>query len=174
MYDKDIVLDKEGKPVIAYLTSGGHKPGPSETPHTFRVAHWNGKAWDDHPITTTDHNYDSMALDVESDDLWHAIAPTEPGPEPYGTGGEMCLWTSADRGDTWKKSKQLTSGSKHNHTYARRPVNAHPDFYALWADGNARAPSDSSLYFCTKSGNVYRLPRKMSASVEKPELISAN
>ena len=40
----------------------------------------------------------------------------------------------------------------------RRPVNAHDDFYAFWADGHGRQPSASSLYFCTKAGDVYRLP----------------
>jgi hypothetical protein len=83
----------------------------------------------------------------------------------------MVLWTSRDRGATWRKVKQLTRGSRFNHTYARRPVNAHPDFYAFWADGNPLEPSDSSLYFTDKEGDrVWRLPPMMSADFAKPEI----
>ena len=80
----------------------------------------------------------------------------------------MAMWLSRDQGETWKMVKQLTRGSKHNHTYARRPLHAHPDFYALWADGHARRPSESSLYFCDKEGNVRVLPRRMEADFEQP------
>ena len=40
----------------------------------------------------------------------------------------------------------------------RKTVNAHPDFYAFWADGHARQPSDSRLYFCNQRGDVRMLP----------------
>jgi hypothetical protein len=67
--------------------------------------------------------------------------------------------------------KQLTHDSPYNHTFVRRPVNAHPGFYAFWADGDARKPSDSRLYFCTKAGEVYRLPPHMDGDFAKPELV---
>jgi len=48
--------------------------------------------------------------------------------------------------------------------YVRRPVNAHDDFYAYWADGNGREPSDCTLYFADKYGEkVFSLPRKMES-----------
>ncbi|MFP4621787.1 MAG: hypothetical protein ACLFM7_10785 [Bacteroidales bacterium] len=50
----------------------------------------------------------------------------------------------------------------------RKPVNAHDDFYALWADGHGRKPSESRLYFCDKQGNVYKLPESMENEFEKP------
>lgn len=84
----------------------------------------------------------------------------------------MAMWVSRDKGKTWGMEKQLTQGSEYNHTYARGPVDAHPEFYALWADGHARKPSDSSLYFCDKSGAVYRLPREMSADYERPHRVN--
>ncbi len=83
----------------------------------------------------------------------------------------MVMWTSADQGASWRRVRQLTANSTRNHTYARRPVNAHPDFYAFWADGNARAPSESWLYYCTQQGDVYRLPRSMAGANAKPELV---
>ena len=55
--------------------------------------------------------------------------------------------------------------------YARRPLNAHPDFYALWADGHGREPSQSSLYFCDRQGNVRVLPRQMSGDFAEPKLL---
>ena len=66
--------------------------------------------------------------------------------------------------------RQLTRNSPFNHTYCRKPVNAHPDFYALWADGHGLEPSQSSLYFCDKTGQrVWRLPRKMAGEFASPE-----
>ena len=83
----------------------------------------------------------------------------------------MVLWTSNDEGATWTRVKQLTHDSPRNHTYARRPLNAHPDFYALWADGDAFQPSVSSLYFTNKTGDhVWRLPSEMRDDTAKPEI----
>jgi hypothetical protein len=41
------------------------------------------------------------------------------------------------------------------------PLNAHPDFYAFWADGNAFKPSVSCLYFASKDGGVTAMPYVM-------------
>jgi hypothetical protein len=108
---------------------------------------------------------------VERDGLWRIIGPTEPGPQAYNTGGEIAMWTSTDRGTTWTKVKQMTAGSRYNHGYCRRPVNAHPDFYAIWADGHGRQPSESRLYFCDKAGNVRILPSLMKSDLARPELV---
>ena len=72
------------------------------------------------------------------------------------------MWCSDDAGVHWELVQQLTENSPRNHNYARRPVNAHPDFYALWADGHGRQPSKSLLYYCTKGGKVNTLPEQMS------------
>jgi hypothetical protein len=93
----------------------------------------------------------------------------EPGPQRYGTGGEMALWVSKDAGRHWKKKRNITQNSPRNHSYARRPVNAHPGFYAFWADGNADKFSESKLYFTNKKGNkVWQLPYNMDKDFEKP------
>jgi hypothetical protein len=55
--------------------------------------------------------------------------------------------------------------------YARRPVAAHPEFYALWADGNPRKPSESRLYFCSRDGVVRRLPATMDGESAQPEFL---
>jgi hypothetical protein len=52
-------------------------------------------------------------------------------------------------------------------------VNAHPDFAGYWADGHARQPSDSRLYFCDINGeHAWRLPPVMDGEMGKPERVS--
>jgi len=168
VYLKDIRFDAGDRPVLLYVTSKGYQSGPGNDPRTWTTARWTGRRWDIRPVTTSDNNYDMGSLYLEEGGTWRVIGPTETGPQPYNPGGEMAMWVSPDRGATWKKLRQLTANSERNHTYARRPVNAHPDFYALWADGHGRKPSISNLYFCDRAGNVYLLPRKMKGEFEKP------
>jgi len=171
VYLKDIRLDAAGRPVVLYITSKGYESGPKNDPRTWTTARWTGKAWEIRPVTTSDNTYDMGSLYLEADGTWRVIGPTETGPQPYNPGGEMAMWASTDEGKTWKKERQLTAGSERNHTYARRPVDAHPDFYALWADGHGRKPSISTLYFCDKAGTVYALPRTMAGETARPEVV---
>ena len=169
VYLKDIRIDSEGHPVILYLTSKGWQAGPGNAPRVWTTARWDGERWVIHPAMTSDNNYDMGSLYLEQDGTWRLIAPTDVGPQPYNPGGEMQMWTSTDRGQNWKLVRNMTASSERNHTYARRPVNAHPDFYALWADGHGRQPSISNLYFCDREGNVYLLPRSMDGEFATPQ-----
>ena len=169
VYLKDIRLDKEERAVILFLTSRGYESGPKNNPRTWTTARWTGRAWQIRPAFVSDNNYDMGSLYLEEDGTWRIIAPTETGPQPYNPGGEMAMWVSKDLGKTWQKTKQLTKDSPYNHTYARRPVRAHPDFYAIWADGHGREPSQSCLYFCDKQGNVRVLPREMAGDFARPK-----
>lgn len=168
VYIKDMKFDPAGKPVLLYSTGRGFEPGPENGDRAQMVARWDGAKWNIHEITKCDHNYDSASISFDDDGTWRVIAATEPGPQPYGTGGELVVWTSGDQGATWKKEKQLTAGSERNQSYARRPVNAHRDFFALWADGDARKPSESRIYFCDEKGNVFQLPAKMTGDTARP------
>jgi hypothetical protein len=170
VYLKDLNFDAQGHPVILFLTSKGFEPGPANGPREWKTVRSTGKEWVIRPFTTSGNNYDHGSLYIEPDGTWRVIAPTDLGPQPYNHGGEMVMWTSLDQGATWKRVKQLTHDSPRNHTYARRPLNAHPDFYALWADGNARQPSESYLYFTNLRGDhVWRLPPSMAADSAAPE-----
>jgi len=171
VYLKDLNFDPQGNPVILFLTSKGYESGPKNDPRTWQTARWTGSRWEFNPITTSHNNYDHGSLYLEADGTWRLIAPTEPGPQAYNPGGEMVMWTSTDQGRTWKQLKQLTRNSPRNHTYARRPFNAHPDFYALWADGDARQPSESHLYFTNQKGDhVWRLPAQIAGDSAAPEI----
>lgn len=172
VYMKDVVFDSQNRPIILYLTSLGNEAGPHNDPRTWRTAHWTGKEWDKRDVLVSDNNYDTGSLYIESDSEWHLIAPTQPGPQRYNTGGEVAIWTTTDQGATWKMVKQLTHNSQYNHTYCRRPDNAAPDFFALWADGHGREPSPSRLYFTDREGtHVWRLPGKMEGQTARPEVV---
>ena len=163
-YLKDIQFTPDGRPVVLYLTSKGYQSGPANDPREFTTAEWTGEDWRTAVITRGDNNYDFGSLYVESATTWRLIGTTAPGPQRYNTGGEMAMWLSEDAGRTWRESRRMTTGSTVNHTYPRRPLNAHPDFYALWADGHGRQPSESHLYFCNRAGDIFRLPPVIAGS----------
>ncbi|MBM3497943.1 MAG: hypothetical protein FJX74_04655 [Armatimonadetes bacterium] len=171
IYLMDLVYDAEGRPIILYITSRGYESGPANMPRTWTTARWTGAEWEYGGSIVSDSNYDAGALYIEGERQWRIIGPTESGPQPYNPGGEIAMWLSADLGRSWTLEKQLTHDSPYNHTYVRRPVNAHPGFYGFWADGHARQPSDSRLYFCTRAGEVYRLPPQMDGDFARPEQI---
>ena len=173
VYMKDLTFDVDGHPIVLYVTSKDHRAGPAGDPRTWTIAHWTGASWEFHSVTHSDHNYDMGSLYIESDGIWRVIAPTAPGPQPYGTGGEMVAWTSSDQGRSWKKAVQLTQNSSRNHSYARRPIDAQPVFYAFWADGDPFEFSPSRLYFANKAGDQVRvLPVKMDEPVATPQRVA--
>jgi hypothetical protein len=168
VYLKDVQFDANGQPILVYLTSRGHLSGEQFGPHVWHTAHWTGDGWRIGDITKSDHNYDFGQLYIEAD-RWTLIAPTDPGPQPFTTGGEIVMWTSADEGATWTKQKTLTHDSPRPHTYVRQPQNANPQFYAFWADGDGLKPSESHLYFTDKQGSVvWKLPDEMAGEFAKP------
>lgn len=172
VYLKDTQFDAAGNPIILIVTSRHHMPGPQGDPRTWSVVHWNGTAWEFHDVTTSTHNYDMGQLWVEGD-LWRIIGPTERGPQRWGGGGEMVLWESRDEGKTWTRVRDVTVNSPLNNGYARRPLRAHNDFYALWADGNPDVLTPSHLYFTNHDGTkVWQLPYDMDADTAEPALVS--
>ena len=174
VYLNDLNFDADGNPVILAVVSKGFQPGPKGDPREWMIIKWKDGRWNFHKVCESTHNYDMGSLYTGTDN-WQIIGPTEPGPQLYGTGGEMARWLSKDEGRSWIKTTLLTSNSERNHSYARRPVNAHQDFYSFWADGNADKFSESRLYFCSRSGKqVWMLPYDMKKDVESPiEIITA-
>jgi hypothetical protein len=176
VYLKDVQQDADGNPVLLYLTSGGPQTGPQNGPRTLRTARFDAtlSEWIIRDVLQTDHNYDHGSLYVEGD-TWRLIGPWIDGPQHYGTGGEIGVWTSDDMGETWSFDVNLTPDVDVNHSYVRRPVNAADDFYGLWASGHAWNPGDVDLYFTTKDGAVYQMPTQFADGQEfaAPILIRA-
>ncbi len=174
IYVVDISFDGNNpdRPVIVVVNSKGFQPGPENGPRNWLVFRWSGRAWDCTRVTSSDSNYDTGCIHANNPDEWKIVAPTEPGPQPGNPGGEMACWASTDKGASWDLKQQLTKNSKYNHTFARKPLNAHPSFLAFWADGDCRMPSESRLYFYDDSeGMVYRLPVKMQGTRGYPEKV---
>ena len=168
VYLKDLRFDHQGNPVILFIASNGYEPGPESGPRVWTIARHVDGDWKTDSITASDNNYDMGSLYIEGQ-TWKIIAPALPGPQKYNPGGEVAVWESKDMGRSWKLVKNMTENSSFNHTYARRPVNAHPGFYAFWADGHGREPSPSKLYFSDQQGNVFLLPEKMKNEFEMPK-----
>jgi hypothetical protein len=171
VYLNDLNFDQDGNPVILAVISNDYRPGPQGDPREWTILHYKNGQWQSRIVCTSSHNYDMGSLYIEKN-LWRIVGPTEPGPQKYGAGGEMALWESHNEGATWKKVRNLTHNSQLNHSYARRPLNANPDFYAFWADGNADKLSESRLYFTNRKGNkTWMLPYEMKEEFAKPILV---
>ncbi len=165
VYLKDVNFDRNGRPVVLYLTSGGHEPGPDNAPRTWHVTYYNGSIWQTSVITTSDHNYDMGSLSIDGD-RWTVMAPTTDGPQSHGGGGEVTQWESRDHGATWTKVRQVTTASARNHNYVRRVVNGRAPFLYYWADGNPDELSISRLYLGDSTGSYWALPYHMKRENE--------
>lgn len=170
VYLKDITVDSLGHPVILHITSDRHHPGPSQKQREWTIAHWVGNQWKFHTVTRAWHNYDMGSLYIEPDQTWRLIAPIIPGPQRHGTGGEMAMWIRPAHTEMWNHLRTITEESPRNHGYARRPVDAHPEFYSFWADGNPDQLTPSYLYFTNKNGTkLWQLPYEMKEKTEEPK-----
>ena len=166
VYLCDATSDEEGNPICLYVISDGHEPGPKNGIREWHVLFRRDQRWMDERVTDSDHNYDMGSLFVDGK-VWRVIAPTDPGPQVYGAGGEVVIWESIDNGLTWKRKKQLTTHSQRNHNYVRRVVNGKPPFMYFWADGNPNQFSPSYLYAGDGKGHVYQLPYDMEKDEQK-------
>ena len=166
VYLCDAIADDEGNPACLYVTSDGHEPGPKNGIREWRVLFRRDQKWEDRRVTDSDHNYDMGSLFIDGN-VWQVIAPTDPGPQVYGSGGEVVIWESKDGGMTWGRKKQITANSERNHNYVRRVVNGQPPFMYLWADGDPNKFSASYLYLADDKGRVYQLPYHMKAAEQK-------
>jgi hypothetical protein len=167
VYLKDMDFDEDGHPVGLYILSGGHEAGPANGPREWHVVRWDGFEWQDHLVTTSDHNYDMGSLFIENG-IWRVVGPTETEPQEHGGGGEVVIWESTDKGSSWQQVKQVTKNSVRNHNYIRRVVNGREPFRYFWADGNPDEFSPSLLYFGDFQGNVWQLPYDMYNDKQKP------
>ena len=166
-YLKDMDFDKKGNPVCLHIRSNGHEPGPVSKPYEWCITKWDGKNWQTTVVTTSDHNYDMGSLFI-SENNWKIVGPTKPGPQKWGVGGELEIWKSTDKGETWLKERQLTANSKMSHSYVRKVIHGKSPFNFFWSDGHSHDFSKCELHFGDFEGNVWKLPYEMSEDYQKP------
>ena len=167
VYLKDMGFDADGNPACLYIRSYGHEPGHRSAPYQWCVTKWDGKQWHTSVVTTSDHNYDMGSLYI-SNEYWRIVGPTEEGPQRWGVGGEIAIWQSSNRGETWEKLETITGHSELSHSYVRRPLHFKDPFCFFWSDGNSHAFSRSELYFGNFKGEIWKLPYRMKNDHEKP------
>ncbi len=168
VYINDINFDQDGNPVILAITSHDFRPGPAGDPREWMIIHWKDGKWIFNKVCESDNNYDMGPLCITENE-WRIIGPTGQGPQKYGAGGELALWTSRDEGETWGKVLDITTGSKRNNSYPRKVWKANKEFYAFWADGDVEKLSVSQLYFTNeKCDKVWVLPYSMKKNLERP------
>ena len=171
VYINDLSFDKDGNPVILVVLSGDSSPGPKDGPREWMIIHRKDGIWNFNKVCESGNNYDMGSLYI-TDDEWRIIGPTDPGPQKYGTGGEIALWISRNEGADWEKVHNITSNSLYNNSFVRHPRNAQKDFYAIWVDGNADKFSISHLYLTNEKCNgVWMLPYEMKKDFERPARI---
>jgi hypothetical protein len=173
VYLNSITLDNQQNPLILVVTSSDHRPGPQGDPRVWEVLHYRDRQWRVHEVTRSTHNYDTGPIWVEPNGTWRIVGPTERGPQRWGGGGEIAVWTSSDQGETWTK-KPVTSNSARNQSYVRKVIAAPADspFALLWADGHADKLSVSRIYFADRDGRVVRqLPYDMDAQWATPVIV---
>jgi hypothetical protein len=167
IYIRDMVFDEKGNPVCLFIRSNGHEPGPKSAPYEWCITRWNGKQWQTSKITESDHNYDMGSLFISKNE-WKLVAPTVTGPQKWGVGGELQIWKSTDKGNSWTVERNLTQNSEFNHSYVRRPVDFKAPFCFFWAAGHPHEFSKSELHFGDFDGNVWKLPYEMKEDFMKP------
>jgi hypothetical protein len=102
----------------------------------------------------------------------YLVAPTETGPQKWGVGGEVHLWSSADMGENWVIEKKITQKSTFNHSYVRKSTHFKSPFVFFWANGDAHNFSKSALFFGNLEGEVWQLPYTMKDKYETPKKIN--
>jgi hypothetical protein len=168
-YLLDITFDRQYKPAILVIASKGYEAGPANGPREWTLYRPGKVGWEHHIVTTSDNNYDMGSIYPISKNSWRVIGPSMDGPQAYNPGGEVAMWRSDDGGNQWGLERLLTRNSPMNHSYVRKPVHAQDGFYAIWADGHGRKPSESFIYFSNANGDVYRLPRHSKGEMLRPE-----
>ncbi len=170
MYTDDLNWDKNGNPLLLYVTSKQAAPGPDGSPRELTLTRWTGTAWETRTVAPVDHNYDTGSIWVDGD-TWRILAPTGVGPQKWQGGGELVLYSNRDKGAHWE-SRPVTKNSAANHNYARRPLHARDPFWAFWADGDPTKFSPSRLFFCDSSSQrVFQLPYDMPGEFAAPSAI---
>ncbi len=106
-----------------------------------------------------DHQFDIGALIIKDDNDFRLYLPSVPV-QPGEDGGDIEEWQSTNKGSTWTKRKDITSGSIYSHNFIRSIHNSDSDFRAFWgyADSSPNAPDRSSVLYYYGSNSPVAQP----------------
>ena len=98
VYIKDVNFDADGRPVVLFLTSKGISPARKTAPANGRPRAGPGTRWIDPPVHDLGPQLrPRLALHRARRPLARD-RPDRARPQPFGTGGDMVMWTSPDQG----------------------------------------------------------------------------
>jgi len=104
-----IALDENGNPAFLHVLSEDML-----TEHRYYYVRRTGGAWKQTPITHSNHQWNSCHLSQDNDGTLRAFLVVGDGyldtdgyMDRHG-GGAIEEWTSSDKGDTWRKKRDLT------------------------------------------------------------------
>jgi len=155
----DVELDANGRPSVAYSVqkdSAGLPPGQGGTDHRYRLARWNGKAWEDHELA-----YAGTRLYAGEDDYTGGVAlvPGDPtrvflstnadplGGAPLASAAdgkrhwEIFRGETKDAGRTWR-FEAVTRDSVFDNLRPIVPRSTGGSPILLWLRGSYRAYTD--------------------------------
>ena len=156
---KDIQLDSHGNPHILFVD--GHTLSYD---CVCRLAVCREGKWAVNRIAGCDHMYDAGSLVFLADEDLRAYLPTTPS-QPYEDGGEIDEWQSTDGGESWTKTKSLTSGSEYSHNHVKTVFNrGKDDFRVFWSYGDAKVPPETHDVHLYRYGETMPAPEKMQLS----------
>jgi hypothetical protein len=141
----DVQVDSQGN-VYALYTQG------YESGCTWKILRLTRatKHWDTFDVgASCDHQFDVGALVIRNDSDFRLYLPSIPV-QPGEDGGDIEEWQSLNKGSTWTKTKNITSGSTYSHNFIRAVYNSDPDFRAFWgyADSSPNAADKTTtLYY---------------------------
>jgi len=156
---KDIQLDPHGRPGILFLDAD-----VATYRSAWKVARPEADGWGVHDVAVSDHMYDAGGLVILAEDDWRVYAPTTPS-QPQEDGGEIDEWRSADGGRTWRRTAQLTSGSRYSHNQVRVVHNhqaGRGDFRVLWSYGDSVSPPADRTVHLYRYGEALAEPQRMA------------
>ncbi|GAB4281711.1 MAG: hypothetical protein Kow0067_01330 [Coriobacteriia bacterium] len=103
--------DDTGAPCVLFLTGAGAGPWT----YDWRFMRKSGSSWSSRAIVTTDHFFDAAAFECLPGGAVEAFVVTGDSDargstdnDYRGRGGRIELWTSADRGLTWRKDRVVS------------------------------------------------------------------
>ncbi|MBN2310466.1 MAG: BNR-4 repeat-containing protein [Candidatus Hydrogenedentes bacterium] len=154
---KDIQVDGDGRPNVLFIDA---------EVETYKSVWKFGRLaadgyWYFSDVARTGHMYNGPALVLAGPGDYRIYGPSTPS-QPRTDGGEIDEWRSADRGASWSRFAQRTTGSKYSHNHVKTVLNHElgaGDFRVLWSYGDGTSPPATKHVFMYMYGETLERPR---------------